>query len=239
MQPVSADEAAYFLKLFRGARYAALEDAENFREICFVLEEFGCHLNGNNAKSLRRYGSLLRSFANQKKRQEFSVMFDMVVDARNEASHRGVFARNLAEKSVRLSIILEESLLSMTVQVKHIMSESVIFAEDFYTLAKVRELMLENSFSYIPVMLSDKYYFISDSLVARKWQDFVGDDKAKYNTKISQSFSVEELLNAEEILSHAPKSEAYLKVGHLPLLVFDGRHENRKVVGILSPFDLL
>ncbi|WP_414657395.1 CBS domain-containing protein [Deinococcus sp. VB343] len=239
MQPVSADEAAYFLKLFRGARYAALEDAENFREICFVLEEFGCHLNGNNTKSLRKYGSLLRSFANQKRRQEFSVMFDMVVDARNEASHRGVFARNLAGKSVRLSIILEESLLNMTVQVKHLMSESVIFAEDFYTLAKVREIMLENSFSYIPVMLSGKYYFISDSLVAKKWQDFIGDDKAKYNTRISQLLSLKELLEAEEILSHAPKSEAYLKVGHLPLLVFNGKHENRKVVGILSPFDLL
>ena len=106
MTKINEDEAAYYLKVFRQARYAALEDAENFREACFALEEFGCYLNGENTKSLRKYSTVLRNFVKSKRKQEFSILFDLVVEARNEAAHRGVFARNLSGKSVRLSLTI-------------------------------------------------------------------------------------------------------------------------------------
>lgn len=239
MLTLNAEEAAYFLKLFRKARYAALEDAENFREICFALEELGCRINGSNTRSLRKYSGVLRSFVHTRQRQEFTVLFNMVVDTRNEASHRGVFARNLSEKSIKLSLNLEEGLSSMTIKVKHLMSENVVFAQEFHSLAKIREIMLENSFSYIPICLSERYYFLSDTLVAKKWMTLASKDKEQYNTKVSNLFSLEELLIAEEILSEEPKSLAYSKIQHLPLLVVDGKHQSRKVIGILAPFDLL
>lgn len=239
MTKINEDEAAYYLKVFRQARYAALEDAENFREACFALEEFGCYLNGENTKSLRKYSTVLRNFVKSKRKQEFSILFDLVVEARNEAAHRGVFARNLSGKSVRLSLILEETLSDMAIKVKHLMTEGVIFAEEFSTLAKIREMMLENSFSYIPVKFSEGYYLISDSIVSKKWQELKNDDKKRYNTKISKIFSTKDLIPADGVLSEESKTIAYLKIRHLPLLVFDGTHENRKVVGILTPFDLL
>lgn len=233
------EEASYFLHALRDARYAALDDAENFRSICFALEELGTRLAGENLRSLRRYKTILRDIVPNKLKNEYSELFELVVSARNEASHRGIFARNLSSKSIRLSIIIEAGLQIMTTKVRHLMSQNVIFAEKFYSLAKVREIMLENSFSYIPILLNDKYYLIPDFIVARIWHDTKSDDKLKYNTKIEKILNKEELLEPLEILSNADKSSLLNLMLKEPALIFNGKHADRAVVGILSPFDLL
>lgn len=233
------EEASYFLHALRDARYAALDDAENFRSICFALEELGMRLVGENLRSLRRYKTILRDIFPNKLRNEYSELFELVVSARNEAAHRGIFARNLSSKSIRLSIIIEAGLQVMTTKVKHLMSQNVIFAEKFYSLAKVREIMLENSFSYIPILIEDKYYLIPDFIVARIWHDAKSDDKLRYNTRIEKILDKGDLLEPLEILSNADKSSLLSPMLKEPALVFNGKHADRAVVGILSPFDLL
>ncbi|WP_144011995.1 CBS domain-containing protein [Deinococcus sp. LM3] len=233
------EEASYFLRVLRDARYAALADAENFRSVCFALEELGMRLRGENLRSLRKYKTILQDIVPTKLKNEYSEIFDLVVSARNEAAHRGIFARNLASKSIRLSIIVEAGLQSMTTKVKHIMSQNVIFAEKFYSLAKVREIMLENSFSYVPISLEDKYYLIPDFLIAQLWHDKKSTDKLKYNTKIDDILDKKDLLKPIELLSNAKKSAALNPLLQAPALVFNGTHAERVVVGILSPFDLL
>ncbi|WP_139322963.1 CBS domain-containing protein [Deinococcus marmoris] len=237
--PLSPDEAAYFLSLFRRARYQVLDDAEDFRSVCFALEELGCRLKGKNLRSLSKYKEVLTRIICTKSKNEFSVFFEMVKIARNEASHRGVFARNLASKSLKICIFIEKELLEMTTSVRHLMSENVIFIEPFFRLSKVREIMLENSFSYLPIILNGQYYFISDFNIAKIWHENKNSDAIRYNTEIKSCVSESDLLSADELLSNDKIDEAFKKIRDRPALVFNGTHKNRSLVGILAPFDLL
>lgn len=109
---LSPDEAAYYLKLFRQARYRTLDDVEDFTSVCFALEELGRRLKGSNLKSLRKYKDVIARFVPGRRHKEFVVLFDLVVTARNEAAHCGVFARNLAMRSTKIALTIEEVYLA-------------------------------------------------------------------------------------------------------------------------------
>lgn len=55
---MDSEVASFFRDQFRQARATALQDAEGFQEIIFVLERFGAHLIGK-IKDLGKYGKAI------------------------------------------------------------------------------------------------------------------------------------------------------------------------------------
>ncbi|UQN08435.1 hypothetical protein [Deinococcus sp. QL22] len=233
-------ERVYFLRALRAARYAALEDAENFTSTCFVLEELGAKFyvpRGRASPVPNGLGPLipgLVALVPDERQSRFGSDLRRLKDVRNDKSHRGVYARNAVTKAVAVSALLEELLMELTTTVADIMVGGVTYAEPFMTLAKVRELLLSHSFSYLPYRQGEEYVLLSDVAVAQSWHT-VGK-------KVRQLNPLSHLI-AEQKLSTIPGT--YLpattlltsdSVPSYPCLVQD---PTGNIIGIVSAFDWL
>ncbi|CAM4086613.1 hypothetical protein DEFR109230_19805 [Deinococcus frigens] len=62
------------------------------------------------------------------------------------------------------------------------MSRSIIFTREKDYLYRVRGMILENSYSYIPIQIDKDYYFVSDFEVSKVWMKLSKADK--YSKKL-------------------------------------------------------
>ncbi|MEF2277167.1 hypothetical protein V3W47_02575 [Deinococcus sp. YIM 134068] len=234
---LSDEQAVYFLRRLRAARYKTLEDAEDFKTICFCLEELGATLAKKRLKGLGSCETVLLSQVSARSQTDLNVLFGLVIDARNDLAHRGVFARQTASRAVKLALMLEESLMPSNVQVSYLMSNDIVQILEFYTLEKIRELMLENSFSYLPYYKDGTYYLVSDAYVAKAWRN--SSDGDKYVHHAPPRLRLKDLKRAKELCVTDDVYTASKKMNGSPAMVFDKEGEGRCLVGILTPFDLL
>ena len=154
--------ALHFRDQLRAARAAALRDAEAFQEIVFVLERLGAFLSKDRG-NLGKYFPTIRSQAARSPmaeevptelphfHQQFEVKYEIVREARNSALHEGAQARHLTSNAVELSIVLEEGIMSELHQVSDFMVRNPVCAFMWQPLSFIRQTMLVNSFSYLPV----------------------------------------------------------------------------------------
>ena len=160
---MDSEKALYFRNEFRKARAVALKDAEGYQEILFVLERLGAYLYGKVA-DLGKYKGCIAKLVNehhpfQGKPPEdyhtaFGSLYDIVREARNDALHQGAEARNLTTHSVQLSLMLEDTFMAiMGGEIKNYMVRNPVCASEWQPVSFVRQMMLENSFSYIPVYM--------------------------------------------------------------------------------------
>src|SRR5437899_1265337 len=102
------------------ARASALRDAEAFDEIIHVVERLGSYLVGKIG-DLGKYKNKLAKLASNSAlagvpdqwrgiHVPFSLLYDLVKDARNDALHQGSFARHLTGHAIELSLVLEDAL---------------------------------------------------------------------------------------------------------------------------------
>lgn len=241
MTPMDNKQYVYFLKRLREARYAVLEDAENFTEVCFVLEELGVHLlkKGEKKSGLNDYKPKFQELLIQDNEvlELFNNHFEKLRHARNDQAHRGVCARNAAQHAVKISIILEESIMSALDKPKlgHIMIDNVICVEEYTKLAKIRELMLRYSFSYIPYCSEGKYYLLSDFYIAELWNSYSINERY---TKSIQEIIKEKNKSLEEMKYFEFNTELNgFEIPDKPILIYQNSPDN--IVGILTPFDFL
>lgn len=178
---IDPEAVLYFRNEFREARTAALKDAEGYQQILFVLERFGAYLleleyTGRFwlkiKRPKRRVDPVLAKFQrhvitlveryhpSQGKLPDdyhtaFDSLYDMVRRSRNDALHQGAVARNLTSHSVQLSLMLEDALMSASKSKKigDYMVRNPVCASEWQPVSFVRQMMLENSFSYIPVCM--------------------------------------------------------------------------------------
>ena len=169
--------ALYFRNEFRDARATALKDAEGYQQILFVLERLGAYLLGGGcceehkhkrANGLNAYKKCILALVEKyhpfqgKPPDDYhtasETLYEMVRLGRNDALHQGAVARNLTSHSVQLSLMLEDALMSASEseQIKDYMIRRPVCAEAWQPVSFVRQMMLENSFSYIPVYMKKK-----------------------------------------------------------------------------------
>jgi len=165
MRKLNDHQKLYFRNELRDARAIALQDAEAFDEIVYVLERMGTFLRGEKKAfgNLGEFKNLINSEAGQSPLAEqipsewpdvhlrFSDLYELVRDGRNKAMHDGSFARHLTFRAIELSIVLEHALMKDSMRVKHFMVENPICAALWQPLSFIRQSMLKNSFSYLPV----------------------------------------------------------------------------------------
>ena len=256
--PLEADEMIFLRDRLREARYGALADAEGFAQLCFAFELLGSRLRGEKF-SLGQYKEQLKLLAtNTLGSDRFDALFRRVLDARNDAMHSGAYARNAAQAAVQLSLILEQGLMNkFDLTVADFMVTTPVYVEDWHTLGYARQLMLANSFSYLPIFHGNKWHLISDMAMAQFFQRLKNsDEKKEFEAKpikaalppVNVSPAPDRLLDLIPVenprvrstkLSDLLSGVAYPHPG-LWLVVNAQKGKGLKqLVGVLSPFELM
>jgi CBS domain-containing protein len=177
---LNRESRQYFLQELRQARLAAQRDAEAFDQLLFAIERLGCFLL-KRAATLGAYKEPLLALAKKAAlggvlpttlmnwHSNMNVLFALVTQARNDALHQGAGARHLTEHAIELTLLFEDALMNgddSMMELRDIMVRSPITAEPWQPLSFVRQVMLTNSFSYLPIWIGGKWSIITDSQVA-------------------------------------------------------------------------
>jgi hypothetical protein len=251
---VNQDEVLYFRDQFRDARALALKDAERFQDVLFVLERFGSFLKGK-IQNLGKYEKLIVEFANRSPLADgvaepsawhtpFSALIEYVRVSRNDALHQGAFARQLTTQVVKLALVLEDALMADAALVSHFMVHPAVCAYHWQPLGFIRQQLLLNSFSYLPILKDDGTptdELVSDLALA----SYLGRNQTERKVRLTHTlrtalesgrltptptFSVELDTKVEEALA---------KMSGPPVLVVSKADAPLRLLGILTAFDVL
>ncbi len=243
------EQKIYFRDLFREARVKAQSNSENFEDIIFVLEKFGSFLRCENG-DLGKYAPYICKVAEKsslsieipKKSPEFHTdftsLYDLVKDGRNSAMHEGVFARNLTQHAVEISLVLEDALMSNEKKAKDFMMRNPVCAFDWQPLSFIRQNMLSNSFSYLPIFRDNRWKLVSDLNMSKYLRESLS--KAERRKRLSQKLkdSRVELMETKIVSSTDEIKQVIKNWDGLPICV-TLKNSSEEIVGILTPFDLL
>ena len=121
MAEITAEAARGFRIQLQQAREGAVKDAEAFDGIIHVVERLGSYCLGNVAtlgksgrsgegrQTLSRWPGRSRRVA-RNFHTPFSVLYDLVKDARNNTMHQGASARHLTTHAIELALVSEDAL---------------------------------------------------------------------------------------------------------------------------------
>jgi CBS domain-containing protein len=236
----------------REARENALRDSEAFDGIIHVVERLGSFLD-EGIGHLGKYKEKIVNKASNSALAEdipcqqrgihvpFSLLYDLVTDARNDALHQGAFARRLTGHAIKLSLVLEDALrrsLDSPV-VSDYMVRNPTCAELWQPISFIRHQMLANSFSFLPVKSATEWCLVSDSEIAT----YLGTDPLERRNRLAHTLDTRQLhlRPAKSCAVDTPLDEALriLEGSPRPLLVCREEGEQQALVGIITPFDFL
>ena len=260
VEALRCEVALYFRNEFRGARAAALKDAEGYQRVLFAVERLGAYLTEKQltlggykdhiVKLVACHHPLGKELPDSCKDYhiEFSKLYQMVMTERNDALHQGAFARILTSHLVQLSTMLEDT-LTMTImadEIKNYMTRNPVCAHPWQPVSFIRQTMLENSFSYIPVYMKSgeeekSWRIVSDYAIAKYLRLATGTPcrKKLLSTSLECAVASSPWL-IEKAVVVTPKEKVgkaldYTKRG--PILVERGGCA--ELLGIATPFDLM
>ena len=251
---------------FRKAREAAQQDAEDFEQVAFALERLGAYLCATRHNGLSRYKTAIKALACNSPfaapapearpfHTHFDDIFRLVTDCRNSAMHEGVFARNLTQHAIQIAIVIEDALtqiITMTdpdsPQISDFMIRNPICAQMWQPLSFIRQGMLANSFSYLPLWQEDKkaWHVISDLALAT----YLGTNahgksrRARLSQVLGSALVPDGRLDLPRAITVRFNESVDVAISalrdnhHSPMvLVID--EDERHLLGIVTPFDLL
>ena len=172
---------------------------------------------------------------------KFSAIYELVRDARNDALHQGAFARHLTNSVIHLALILEDALMSNASTVGEFMVREPICASFWQPLSFIRQQMLKNSYSYLPLMQENngqpRWMLVSDYHVAHYLRQ--GDRKARLaKTLIAARAEGLMLEPAKTCFADTSVVEALKMSEGKPVIIID-RERPELLVGIVTSFDFL
>ena len=249
------DEAIYFRDTLREARSAALRNSEGFSAILYAIERLGRFLNPSGiglghyrdhiAEIVRR-GALSQARRSPAGRLHvpFDALYSQLREARNAALHEGAFARHLTSHSIEMALLIEDGLMSEMDRVGDFMVRGPVCASAWHPLSFVRQTMLANSFSFLPIRAdfggSGQWRLVSDRGLARYLRSVNSKLRSR---RLAESVEIAVRsggLELEKPYVCAPDSsitEALERCGGLPVLIRGD--EEQELIGIASPYDLL
>lgn len=240
----------------RAARYAALADAEGFHEICYAIEALGLQLHGAEAtlagywkglRELSAHSALFGSLPRQ--HPEFFTQFDALYEtlrrARNDAMHIGSYARHATGSAVELCIGLEDALMNSAnskLTVADYMVKSPISLELWQPVAYARQIMLAQSFSFLPVFQNKKWRLVSEmAIVGYLHQMKRSEKEVALGRAVGDAVAAGlKLLPARTVRPNDAVNSLILRaaVRATPTLWLVVESKNR-LTGVLSPFELM
>ena len=249
----------FFRDQLREARLAALRDAEAFEGIVHVIERLGSFLRGETEVpgSLEKYKTFILAEAKESPlarkipsrwpglHVKVSRLYELVQNGRNKAIHEGAFARHLTSHAIELSIVLEHALMSGLKCVGDFMVREPVCAAMWQPLSFIRQNLLKNSFSYLPVADGEGYErawrLVSDLAISKYLHtsgkiEIMRERLSQPLEKAVREGGME--LTVTRICRPTDSVASILENWDgLPLLVC--REKSGELIGILTPFDLL
>jgi CBS domain-containing protein len=259
MPNMTREPAIAFANQLRSARLVALGDAESFDGIVHVVERIGSYLAKERLGDLGKDGSLYKYSkeladlaSNSGMAAEtphrfpilltpFGRLYDLVTAARNDALHQGAFARQLTGHAIELAIILEDALNNhLDLVVTDFMVRNPVCAEPWQPVGFIRQQMLANSYSYLPMFGDDgNWHVVSDAAVAR----FVGPERKGEGRRRRLASALREasvsLMEATFVDERASLHDAFNRLNEAPVLLVKNSADPKGLLGILTAFDLL
>jgi hypothetical protein len=255
--PLSPNIALHFRDSLRTARADALRDSEAFEGIVFAVERLGQFLVQGKAMGLHRVAPMIRELVANgplalamaqttcRIHTPFEAVYDLVREARNSAFHEGAYARHLTARSVELALILEDALMAHMNHVGDFMVQGMVVASAWQPVSFVRQTMLTNAFSFLPVWLTieekEHWFLVSDHAIATYLRGAEGPPqrKTRLATALETAVASKEL-QVEKAFVCTPDSlvsEVLVASNGLPVLIHGGRES--ELIGIAAPHDLL
>lgn len=249
MAQLNPAAARSFMHQLRAARLAALADAEAYDVIIHAVERLGSFLSKGKLSvkdgNLGKYKCHLETLVSPGDHDRFRCLYELVRVGRNDALHQGAFARHLTGTAIQLALVLEDSLSKNNLaKASDFMVRNPVCAEEWQLLQFVRQQMLANSFSHMPVRKSGGgWYLISDAaLIAFLGADRDSDTRnEKLKRTVGEAWSEIGPIVAEEIEEAASTADALVALsrGPLPVVLVKHSKEAQSITGILTAFDLL
>jgi hypothetical protein len=248
----------YFRDELRNARSSALLDSEAFAAIILVLERIGTHcLTKNNKKKngLAEVKPVLEqilddsplkkaAYQSHQYHVRFSRLFDLINWGRNTAVHEGALARHLTRHAIELALLVEDGLMKNADHVSDFMVRGAITASPWHPLSFIRQSMLLNSFSYLPVFMQGykgkDWWLVADFIIAgylrASKNNIDRTERLCHSLEYVVNKGLISLIHAEPRNAKSPISSVLYKGNGEPTLVIG---EHNELLGILTPFDLL
>lgn len=249
---LTPDQRKFFRNELRNARAATFRDAENFTEILFVLERLGSFLLGSTA-NLGKYETCVAEVAMASPLYHaygrawgatFDNLFRVVRQARNDSMHVGAYARHAANNSTLISLILEDALMAEADTLQEFMVQDPVCAELWQPVGLIRQRMLANSFSYLPLRYeesSTSWALVADSELAkylrgvsvRERRDRLAQSLGKAVETGDVSLDLATCLGSETKIADVME-----EIDQKPMLLFSGGKRDN-LLGLVTAFDLL
>jgi hypothetical protein len=261
-----------YLKFLREARELAQQDSENFDTLIQAFERIGAMEGRRIARGLGEYRDGLLGIAKRSPlgceiprkwphlHIDADTLFGLIKTQRNDAMHQGIVARNLVRHSVEFSLILEHALSNNMNTASELMVRDICYAELGQPISYIRQRMLVNAFSYLPVRANGTVEMLSDVALA-KWlrqMDWEEEAKALAQTLAATCMPPSELaqtladarmppsklaLTPATVLSadtpvNKLVEKLFAETNHAPVLLH-GPNGKGDIVGLISAFDLL
>lgn len=238
-----------FLNRLRCARDLVLKDAEAFNEAAASLEFVGQIMQGRQGNGLGSYLEEIVSLATSRGDQspeEVRRLFNIVKDARNDAVHDGAYVRHMSTRLVDLILMLEHAVMAGLNRVGDVMVRSPVSAEPWQLVSHVRRLMLENSYSNIPMLIANEesklFIFLTDTHVMNYLHPRTSTESRKERLSNRINEALGKGLQIEPAKT-CPPTELVENIvplmTHYPMLVTESQGGEERLVGIISAFDLL
>ena len=233
----------------RAARYRMLADSEAVLEAIQTLErvtgfnyETAQPIAGNLHDRLHSLGKFLDPVLSKDERIDYSRLARVARENRNTQVHEGAKARNTNRILLNLFLLLEDAFLRMMSPiVKTYMVTEVMTAEQWQPLKHVRQRMLENSFTWMPILLNGKWCFIGDFAIFEVLKDLsTNERKNKLNLPLidfqdRSMFTETRWTDPTEEIANLKFSAA-----SVPYLVRPEKESpSEQICGIITSFDLL
>ena len=245
-------QALHFRDAFRDGRSRALRDSESFESLLFALEQLGRRIGGGRNLGANR--EAVKLFAATSPLAEripalwrglhtpLGVLYGQFTRARNSALHEGAFARHLVSDAVRIAIVMEDVLTKDLEQVGDFMVRSPLQASMWQPISFIRQSLLANSFSFMPVdtgVPGARWKLVSDHALARLLRGSNQKEREKRLLLPLEEAVAKQLMTLLEAFTCSPEtpvSEALRNSSGEPILVVDS---SEQLLGIATPFDLL
>jgi CBS domain-containing protein len=193
----------------------------------------------------------------------FEAAYEALMRARNDAMHSGAYARHATSAAIELCIVLEEALMSSPkhtrTTVGDYMVRSPVSVEDWQPLAHARQLMLKYSFSNLPVSRPEGFEILSEFELVRYLRPLEPQERQKaLGSSIREATRVASgalrlraarCIGAQDSIEGVlarddgdPHPQLWLVTEPAPTGSRESGQAGReqpRLIGVLSPFDLL
>ena len=251
-QLLPPSQRRFFLEEFRFARAQVLEDTENFSAVIHAIERLGSFLYPTGGGLASYQAKILELCKNSAVFQsmrcwmgrDYETLYNTVKEARNETMHVGATARHAASNALLLSLLVEDALTGDSSAMQNYMVSDPVCAERWQPIGMIRQKMLTNSFSFLPVRPDadvKSWQLISDLQLARFLRD---GSSSKRRSRLATTLEAA-IADKGVVLEPVTCCLVDEKIENLlsqleqkPILLFADKEKTR-LAGLVTPFDLL